>query len=309
MPHIMSAQAWLLLLCLSFIWGASFYFVEIGLAYLDPFWVVSLRLCSGAAALYLWFRSRGLRLPASGRFWLMALVMGALNNVIPFTLIAWGQQFVTGGLASIVNANTAFISVIVSGLFVASEPARWNRIAGVLIGVLGVAIAIGLGNPDTGRNEASELLGGAAIILATVSYALAAVWGRLKLDRYRPVEGAMGMLVCSSLLSLVMSCLVSGAPDIRIMHHAFDAMQLLVGLGIFGTALAYLLYFRILQLAGSSNLMLVTIIVPVFAVALDAAILGQFVTARNLLGFAVVACGLMVMDGRLLGKLKPGGPG
>ena len=106
-----------------------------------------------------------------------------------------------------------------------------------------------------------------------------------------------------------MSCLVSGAPDIRIMHHAFDAMQLLVGLGIFGTALAYLLYFRILQLAGSSNLMLVTIIVPVFAVALDAAILGQFVTARNLLGFAVVACGLMVMDGRLLGKLKPGGPG
>ena len=86
-------------------------------------------------------------------------------------------------------------------------------------------------------------------------------------------------------------------------------MQLLVGLGIFGTALAYLLHFRILQLAGSSNLMLVTIIVPVFAVAPDAAILGQFVTARNLLGFAVVACGLMVMDGRLLGKLKPGGPG
>ena len=306
MAHIMSAHAWLLLLCLSFIWGASFYFVEIGLAYLDPFWVVSLRLCSGAVALYLWFRSRGLTLPTTGRFWLMAMVMGALNNVIPFTLIAWGQQFVTGGLASIVNANTAFISVIISGLFVASEPARWNRIAGVLIGVFGVAIAIGLGSPGAGRNEASELLGGAAIILATVSYAFAAVWGRLKLDSYRPVEGAMGMLACSSLLSLVMSCLMAGAPDIRIMHHAFDAMQLVVGLGILGTALAYLLYFRILQLAGSSNLMLVTIIVPVFAVALDAAILGQFVTARNLLGFAVVACGLMVLDGRLIETLKRG---
>ena len=137
--------------------GASFYFVEIGLAYLDPFWVVSLRLCSGAAALYLWFRSRGLRLPASGRFWLMAMMMGALNNVIPFTLIAWGQQFVTGGLASIVNANTAFISVIVSK---ASEPARWNRIAGVLIGVLGVAIAIGLGNPDTGGTRRRSCLAG-----------------------------------------------------------------------------------------------------------------------------------------------------
>ena len=109
----MSAKAWLLLLCLSFIWGASFYFVEIGLAYLDLFWLVSLRLCSGATALYLWFRSRRLTLPKDRRFWLTAMVMGALNNVIPFTLIAYGQQFVTGGLASIVNANTAFISVII----------------------------------------------------------------------------------------------------------------------------------------------------------------------------------------------------
>jgi len=299
----MSAQAWLLLLCLSLIWGASFYFVEIGLAYLDPFWVVSLRLCSGATALYLWFRMKGLTLPVTGRFWLMALVMGVLNNVIPFTLIAWGQQFVTGGLASIVNANTAFISVILSGIFVASEPARWNRIAGVLIGVLGVAIAIGLGSPDAGRNEASELLGGVAIILATVSYAFAAVWGRLKLDRYRPVEGAMGMLVCSGVLSLFISCLVSGLPDPKIITHAFDALQLAVGLGVFGTAMAYLLYFRILQLAGSSNLMLVTIIVPVFAVALDAAILGQFVTGRNLFGFAVVAIGLLVLDGRMIARL------
>ena len=299
----MSAQAWLLLLCLSLIWGASFYFVEIGLASLDPFWVVSLRLCCGATALYLWFRMKGLTLPATGRFWLTALVMGGLNNVIPFTLIAYGQQFVTGGLASIVNANTAFISVILSGIFVASEPARWNRIAGVLIGVLGVAIAIGVASPDAARNSALELIGGLAIILATVSYALAAVWGRLKLDRYSPVEGAMGMLVCSGVLSLFISCLVSGLPDPRIATHGFDALQLVVGLGVFGTALAYLLYFRILQLAGSSNLMLVTIIVPVFAVALDAAILGQFVTGRNLLGFAVVAIGLLVLDGRIIAGL------
>ena len=132
--------------------GASFYFVEIGLAYLD---------LSGLSACFVQRRDSpvsvvqvtALTLPKDRRFWLTAMVMGALNNVIPFTLIAYGQQFVTGGLASIVNANTAFISVIISGIFVASEPARWNRIAGVLIGVFGVGIAIGLGGPQAGQSS------------------------------------------------------------------------------------------------------------------------------------------------------------
>ena len=114
------------------------------------------------------------------------------------------------------------------------------------------------------------------------------------------------MLICSAAVSLLASCLISGQPGLRLTHNVFDGVQLLVGLGVLGTALAYLLYFRILQLAGSSNLMLVTIIVPVFAVALDAAILGQFVTGRNLLGFAVVAVGLLDLDGRLAERLNKG---
>ena len=145
-----------------------------------------------------------------------------------------------------------------------------------------------------------------AIILATVSYAFAAVWGRLKLTGYTPIEGAVGMLICSAVVSLLASCLIAGQPSLRLAQNVLDAVQLLVGLGVLGTALAYLLYFRILQLAGSSNLMLVTIIVPVFAVGLDAAILGQFVTGRNMAGFAVVALGLLVLDGRLIEKLKKG---
>ncbi|MEC7853378.1 MAG: DMT family transporter, partial [Pseudomonadota bacterium] len=159
---------------------------------------------------------------------------------------------------------------------------------------------------QAGHSDGSELIGGVAIILATVSYAFAAVWGRLKLTGYTPIQGAVGMLICSAAVSLLASCLISGQRGLRLTHNVFDAVQLLVGLGVLGTALAYLLYFRILQLAGSSNLMLVTIIVPVFAVALDAAILGQFVTGRNLLGFAVVAVGLLVLDGRLAERLKKG---
>jgi drug/metabolite transporter (DMT)-like permease len=175
--------------CLALIWGASFYFIEIGLIYLDPFWLVSLRLTSGAAALFLWLTINRMALPRDRRFWGATLIMGCLNNVIPFTLIAFGQQYVTGGLASIINANTAFISSIISGIFIASEPVKRNRVVGVLIGICGVAIAIGGNNPATSAADNAGLTGELAIVLATVSYALAAAWGKLKLTRYTPLQG------------------------------------------------------------------------------------------------------------------------
>ena len=300
----MSSRAWLLLLSLSLIWGASFYFIEIGLIYLDPFWLVSVRLISGALALVLWLALNKIDLPNDGQFWLATAIMGVFNNVIPFILIAYGQQYVTGGLASIINANTAFISIIVSGIFVASEPAKWHRIVGVLIGICGIAIAIGIDDTNPHKTGTSELIGELAIVLATVSYAFAAVWGKLRLTQYKPIQGATGMLICSAVVAIFCSVLISGPPEFTITDHPIDLFKLIVGLGVLGTAAAYPLYFRILDLAGSSNLMLVTIIVPVFAVVLDAALLGQFVTSSNLMGFAVVSIGLLILDGRIIGRFK-----
>jgi drug/metabolite transporter (DMT)-like permease len=300
----LSSRAWLLLLSLSLIWGASFYFIEIGLIYLDPFWLVSVRLISGALALVLWLALNKIDLPNDGQFWLATAIMGVFNNVIPFILIAYGQQYVTGGLASIINANTAFISIIVSGIFVASEPAKWHRIVGVLIGICGIAIAIGIDDTNPHKTSTSELIGELAIVLATVSYAFAAVWGKLRLTQYKPIQGATGMLICSAVVAIFCSVLISGPPEFTITDHPIDLFKLIVGLGVLGTAAAYPLYFRILDLAGSSNLMLVTIIVPVFAVVLDAALLGQFVTSSNLMGFAVVSIGLLILDGRIIGRFK-----
>lgn len=298
----MSSRSWLLLLTLALIWGASFYFIEVGLLYLDPFWLVSLRLLSGASALVCWLAFRGIKLPGDRRFWVAAFVMGLLNNVLPFNLIAFGQQSVTGGLASIVNANTAFMGVIVSGIFLSSEPAKWHRVVGVVIGVAGVAIAIGVDGLQGTTGGDARLVGEFAIILATVSYALAAVWGKLKLAGHAPIQGAAAMLVCSAIVSTLCSFAISGAPDMRLASQPLDAVKLILGLGVLGTALAYPLYFRILDLAGSSNLMLVTIIVPVFAVVLDAALLGQFVTASDVAGFLLVAIGLAIMDGRVFAR-------
>jgi drug/metabolite transporter (DMT)-like permease len=295
----LSSRSWSLLLSLAFIWGASFYFIEIGLIYLDPFWLVSVRLLFGALPLALWLLFQGKTLPTQLRFWTSVMIMGVLNNFLPFNFIAFGQLYVTGGMASIVNANTAFMGVIVSGLFLSGEPATWNRIVGVMIGITGVATAIGI-TPTLPAADANDLLlGSLAIIVATIAYAFAGVWGKIKLAEYSPTQSAGGMLICSSVISVLCSFFISGPPSLTIINHPLDLMKVVLGLGVLGTALAYPLYFKILEVAGSSNLMLVTIIVPVFAIILDAILLSQFVTGSDLFGFTLVAIGLFIMDGRL----------
>ena len=138
------------------------------------------------------------------------MVMGVLNNFLPFNFIAFGQLHVTGGMASIVNANTAFMGVIVSGLFLSTEPTTWNRVVGVIIGVAGVAIAIGFTSELPTGDASYLLLGSLAIILATIAYAFASVWGKVKLAEYSPTQSAVGMLICSSLISVLCSFLISG---------------------------------------------------------------------------------------------------
>jgi drug/metabolite transporter (DMT)-like permease len=299
----LTSLSWALLLSLAFIWGASFYFIEIGLIYLDPFWLVSARLLSGALPLALWLLYQEKTLPTKLRFWASVMIMGVLNNFLPFNFIAFGQLYVTGGMASIVNANTAFMGVIVSSLFLSREPATWNRVVGVIIGVTGVAVAIGV-TPMLPTADANDLLlGSLAIIVATIAYAFAGVWGKIKLAEYSPTQSAVGMLICSSVISVLCSFVISGPPSLTIINHPFDLLKVVLGLGVLGTALAYPLYFRILEVAGSSNLMLVTIIVPVFAIILDAILLSQFVTGSDFFGFALVAAGLFIMDGRLNYKL------
>jgi len=294
----MSFLSWLYLLLLSFIWGASFYFIEVGLAYLSPAWLVSLRLTSAALFLFGYLSLRGIFLPRSARFWGAVLVMGLINNLLPFFLIAWGQLFVTGGMASIINANTAFFGVIISAIFLRSEPLRLHRVIGVFLGILGVATAIGF---DAVHSASASIIGSLAILLATLSYALAGVWGKLKLASWPAIEVACGMLICSAILSIPAGFIVSGAPSLTLFQPAYlpQLLMLAIGIGVLGTALAYPLYFQILTYAGASNLLLVTIIVPVFAVALDAAILGQWVGINQLAGFVLVVVGLAIMDGRL----------
>lgn len=293
----MSRQAWALLMLLSVIWGASFLFIEMALVVMGPVSLVFFRVLIGALTLFFYLRLAKISLPKSLKFWAPVTLMGALNNAIPFSLIAYGQLFITGGMASIINANTAFFGVVVAALFIADERLSWSRFLGVLIGISGVVIVAG---PAELLALDFTSIGQLAVILATLSYAFASVWGKLRLQGYHGAVTAFGMMATASLLLLPVMLIKEGVP-----HFALDGTMIIVaiGLGVIGTAGAYLLYFKILALAGASNLMLVTIIVPVFAVLLDGLVLAQYLPVEALIGFVVIAIGLAVMDGRLGQKI------
>ena len=299
MANAMSKQAWSLLLLLSAIWGASFLFIEMALVALSPASLVFFRVLIGAMTLGFVIIVTRRALPKQVSFWLSTLVMGAINNVIPFTLIAYGQVTITGGMASIINANTAFFGVLVAAIFIVNERLSAHRLIGVIIGVSGVVIVVG---PSELSQFDLTSIGQLAVILATLSYAFASVWGRLKLQGYDSIVTAFATTLSASLILGVYLLITQSFP---VFDVTISLVIVAIGLGMIGTGYAYMIYFRILALAGASNLMLVTIIVPIFAVTLDAIFLSQWVSVREMLGFGIIALGLAVMDGRALSYLHP----
>ena len=169
----------------------------------------------------------------------------------------------------------------------------------VIMGVAGVVIVVG--PAELLRLDVAQI-GQLAVVIATLSYAFASVWGRLRLQGYDGTITAFGTALCATVMLSGIMLVAEGVPDFAITG---ELLMVAIGLGVIGTAGAYMIYFKILALAGASNLMLVTIIVPIFAVSLDALVLGQLVSGREVIGFVVIAVGLAIMDGRLLSYLIP----
>jgi drug/metabolite transporter (DMT)-like permease len=231
--------------------------------------------------------------PRDPRIWGAYLVMGALNNVIPFGLIVWGQTHLEGGLASIINGMTAMFGAVVAGALLADERLTFGKIMGAVLGLIGVAVIIG---PDAVAGLDIRDLAQVAILGATLSYAFASVWGKVALRGIAPEINAFGMLAGSTILMVPLVLAVDGVPSF---DYSPGVWASLLGIAWLATALAYLLYFGILVRAGAANLMLVTLLVPPFAVALGAAFLDERLSPMAFAGFALIAVGLAVTDGRL----------
>lgn len=291
-PAIDATSA-LFLLALAAVWGGSFFFAEIALAEVPPLTITLHRVFWAVPVLMLVVWALGLSWPHDPRVWGAYLVMGALNNALPFSLIFWGQTQIESGLASILNGTTAVFGAVVAGLLLKDEPFHARKLLGALFGLAGVAAIMGvdvLGGMDP-RNLAQL-----AVLGAALSYALASVWGKLSLAGIPPQMNALGMLMGSTVLMIPVALLHDGMPRFDLTPPVWAA---LLAIAVFSTALAYLLYFAILMRAGAANLMLVTLLIPPFAIALGAGFLGESLEHEAWVGFGLIALGLVITDGRL----------
>lgn len=291
----MSASEWTMLLGLSLLWGGSFFFTGVALTALPPFTLVALRVGIAALVLALVLPLVGLWLPRSRRVWAAFFGMGVLNNVLPFCLIVWGQTHIASGLAAILNATTPLFTVVATHVLTSDERMTGNRLAGVLIGLAGVIVMVGA---SAFAGPSVDLLAQLAILGAALSYAFAAIFGR----RFRrmgipPLTTATGQVTASAFLLLPVA-LWADRPWTLAMPAA-SVWGAVLGIAVLSTAFAYVLYFRILTTAGATNLMLVTLLIPVSAVLLGAVVLGERLEPRHGLGMALIACGLAAIDDRL----------
>lgn len=292
----LTPRAWALIVLLALIWGGSFFSIALALREIGPLTAVLHRVFWAAALLWSIAWLRGETPPRTAGAWRALAVMGLLNNVVPFSLMAWGQTHVETGLVAIFNAATAIFGALAAALLLADERLTARRALGIGLGFAGVATIIGfdaLGGFDL-RSAAQG-----AVVLGALSYALASVWAKRRLGGLSPLVAAAGMLTASAVIVAPLALAVEGAPSPRLSLTAWAAVAWYAGVG---TAAAYLLYFRILRLAGAANLMLVTLMIPPVSIALGAAFLGERLGGAALAGFALLGLGLIVIDGRALAR-------
>jgi drug/metabolite transporter (DMT)-like permease len=300
----MGGAEWIMLLLLSGLWGGSFFFVKVMVAELPPFTVVLGRVGLAAIALNLWLVLRRDFMPTSLRLWGAFIAMGLLNNIVPFSLIVFGEARVSSGLAAILNATTPMFTVLVAHLLTANEKLTAAKAAGVAVGLAGVAVLIGPG-VLTGLGRA-DLIGEAACLAAALSYGFAAIYGR-RFKGMNPIKLATGQITASTLVLIPLAALVDRPWTLPMPTEAvWGAM---IGIAMLCTVFAYILYFRILAAAGATNLVLVTFLLPVSALLLGWLVLGETFPPRAFGGMALIGLGLACIDGRLLTVARGSRPG
>ena len=296
----MSISDWGLLLLLSLLWGGAFFFVGVAVPEVPPLTIVLCRVGLAAIALFVYLKIKKVRIPVDRNVLIAFAGMGILNNLIPFSLLFWAQTSIPSGLASILNATTPIFSITVAHFMLADERMTANRLAGVVLGFIGVAVLMG---PDTFAGADLSTLAMIACLVAALSYGIATVFAR----RFKRMEipstvGAFGQLAASTII-MTPFVLVIDRPWTLSMPGP-SALAAVIALALASTALAYMIYFRLLETAGAVNAALVTLLVPVSAILLGTAFLGEILLPRHFAGMVFIGLGLIAVDGRLFKLLR-----
>jgi drug/metabolite transporter (DMT)-like permease len=296
--QVMGPVEWALLIALSAIWGGSFYFFAVIIKELPVFTIVFFRVFLATVALWLIVLVTRQELPQFKNVWRNYLFMGFFNNVIPFSLIVWGESKVAPGLAAVLNATTPFFSVIVAHLSTQNEKLTWNRLAGALVGLTGVAALVGF---DAIKNLGADLIFQIAIVMASVSYGISTIFGR-RFVGIPPLVSSASQTAASSIMLLPLMLVIDHPFSLAM--PSMNATLSLLALALLCTAFAYVIFFNIVKSAGMTNVTLVTFLVPVSAMMLGALFLNEQISMRHFLGMLVIGIGLALIDGRIPRKMQ-----
>ena len=296
-PLTMDGRDIALLVILSLLWGSGYIMAGIALKDLSPLTIVFFRVLIGALTLVpvLWLYKD--RLPRGFKGWWPFFLMGMLNNVIPFALLILGQSHTTAALTAIVNSTTPLFTVVVTSAF-GEERLSLSRVVGVLLGIAGVIILRGQGADIS----STQTLGIVLCLGAALSFAFSGLWARRRLQGVPPHISSFCQLSCSSIVLMLLAAAFE-QPWTNDLPGA-QVWLALFALGAFSTALAYLLFFRVLARAGATNAMLVTLLMPITTVVLGHFVLGEALHLREAIGALVIASALVVIDGRLIRRFS-----
>jgi drug/metabolite transporter (DMT)-like permease len=277
-----------LLLVLAILWGASYTLIKIGVATIPPITFIAGRTLIAGGILFAILRLRGMKLPSDSATWKRFMFQACLNSVVPFTMIAWAEQSVDAGLATILNSTSPIFTFLLTVFLTQHEPATPCKLFGIVAGIIGICLIVGM--------EALNGLGGdlwaqLAIVTATVSYACAAIFGR-GFKGLDPMMPATGSLVCGAVILLPISLLVDRP---WLLMPSGVSMMALLGLSIFSTALAFVIYFRLLNTLGSVGTTAQAYLRVPIGVAVAVLFLGETLTSTILAGLLFVIVGVAAM--------------
>lgn len=294
----MGQREWIWLLALSSLWGASYFFTSVAVKELPIFTIVAFRLLLATILLSAIAYFLGHRIPKGKAVWKSFFVMGFIDQVVPFCLTAWGLTQIAGGVASVLSATIPFFTLVAAHLLTQDEKLSRMKILSVLLGFIGVAIMIG---PSKFQNGTSSIWGYLAILGAAIFYALSTIYGRrFNTMGVTPIMAATGQAAFGALMLVPVALVIDHPWALPVPSNPVIAA--LLATVILSTVLANLLYFRILASAGATNLSLATFLSPVSAILLGVLILGERLEPKHIAGMALIAAGLIVIDGRLFRK-------
>jgi drug/metabolite transporter (DMT)-like permease len=273
------------LILLAFIWGWSFLFIKVAGEGLTPASVAFGRVALGALVLNIVLRQQGVGLPTDRTAWRHFTIAALVAAVVPFTLIAWGEQHITTALTAVLNASTPLFTAVLAALFL-RERLGAVAVAGLVVGLAGVSVAAGLGASDL---ASSSLLGGAASVAAGLCYGIAFVYMRRYLTSYPPLVAATGQLTAGTVLLAPVALVTSLRQGVEMTPTRIVSIVLL---GVFGTGLAYVLNYRIIGELGATRASVVTYVIPIVAVAVGIVVLDEHFAIRQLVGGLLIVIGI-----------------